>query len=215
MHCCLTIPQFKTLSDFSVDFSHAAITSLQLLPSAQAKWDLINFFPWFKKKWHCIGFQSSVRLWISVIWLCFSHFIGQKPNSTRCWVVTMYTSSFSPQYTHLTLDCQHTHSPHYNPGPKLCTHLRTHSKHERTSDWFLCIQCLPLKVAKLWLAICLPCKSPQSSELNLVAVPWLRQVTVSFLSYGCKMVAEQASFTVQFNLNKFTFNFKEENEDSY
>jgi hypothetical protein len=29
------------------------------------------------------------------------------------------------------------------------------------------------------------------------------------------MVAEQASFTVQFNLNKFTFNFKEENEDSY
>ncbi len=56
MHCCLTIPQFKTLSDFSVDFSHAAMTSLQL-PSAQAKRDLINFFPCFKKNDIALGFK--------------------------------------------------------------------------------------------------------------------------------------------------------------
>jgi hypothetical protein len=69
-----------------------------------------NFFPYIFLNDIVLGFKVVSGYAFPIIWLCFSHFIGQKPNSTRFWVVTMYTSSLSPQYTHLTLACQHTHS---------------------------------------------------------------------------------------------------------
>lgn len=159
-----------------------------------------NFFPCFKKNDIALGFKVVSDYGFQSYGYVFP--ISLAKNQTQ------HGFELSPLYL-LTL------STTYTLDSSLSTHALVSSPENSLKAWDYqwlvpLYSMLPLKVAKPWLAICLPIKSPQSSELNLVAVPWLRQVTVSFLSYGCKVVAEQASFTIQFNLNKFTFNFKEE-----
>jgi hypothetical protein len=69
-----------------------------------------NFFPCFKKNDIALGFKVVSGYGFQLYGYVFPISLAKNQTLTRFQVVTMYTSSFSSQYTHLTLACQHMHS---------------------------------------------------------------------------------------------------------